>query len=60
MSFDLFDGTAAQCLKNNRDEGLTLRAFDLLEGLDIVVLGAVHNTQDLSHKLAFISRPMTP
>ena len=38
---------------------MTLRTFDLLEGLDIVVLGAVHDGEDLGHKMGFIARPMT-
>ena len=38
---------------------MTLRTFDLFEGLDIVVLGAVHNGEDFGHEMGLISRPMT-
>ena len=37
---------------------MTLRTFDLFEGLDVVVLGAVHNGENFGHEMAFISRPM--
>ena len=34
-------------------------AFDLLEGLDVVVLGPVHNAEDLGRKLGFFAGPLT-
>ena len=38
---------------------MTLRTFDLFEGLDIVVLGAVHDGENFGHEMGFITRPMT-
>ena len=39
----LFDDGAVKCLEDDRDEIVTLGAFDLFEGLDVVVFGAVHD-----------------
>ena len=38
---------------------MTLGAFDLLEGLDVLMFGAVHNRKDFGHEMGFISRPVT-
>ena len=45
-------------LKNNRDEIVTLGAFDLLEGLDVLVLGAVHDGKNFGDEVALISGPL--
>lgn len=55
----LFGDRAVESFEDNRDQVVTLGAFDLLESLDIVVLGAVHDGEDLRHEIRFISRPMT-
>lgn len=34
---------------------MALRAFDLLEGLDILVFGAVHDRENLGHKMCFVA-----
>ncbi len=34
---------------------MALRAFDLFEGLDVVVFGAVHDREDFGHEMGFIS-----
>jgi len=34
---------------------MTLGTFDLLEGLDIFMLGPVHNREDLGGKVGFIA-----
>ena len=38
---------------------MALRALDLLEGLNVVVLGTVHDGEDLGHEMSLISGPMT-
>ena len=38
---------------------MALRAFDLLEGLDVLVFGAVHDREDLGDEMSFIPGPMT-
>ena len=37
---------------------MTLGAFDLLEGLDVVMLGAVHDGEDLRDEARFVSGPL--
>jgi len=59
LPLHLFHGRSAQRLKDNRHKRLALRALDLFEGLDILMLGTVHDTQDFGEELAFVSRPMT-
>ena len=39
----LLDDRAVECFEDDRYKIVTLGAFDLLEGLDVVVLGAVHD-----------------
>ena len=34
-------------------------AFDLLEGLDVLMLGAVHDGKNFRDEMGFIARPMT-
>jgi hypothetical protein len=55
----LFSDGAVQCFKDNRDKVMTFGAFDLFKGLDVLMLGAVHNRQDFSYKMGFIARPLT-
>jgi hypothetical protein len=55
----LFYDAAVQSLENDGHEIVALRAFDLLEGLDVVVLGPVHDREYFGHEMGFISRPMT-
>ena len=55
----LFNGGPAQRLKDDGHEGLALRAFDLFEGLNIFMLGTVHDAQDFGQELAFVARPVT-
>ena len=37
---------------------MTFRAFDLFEGLDIFVLGAVHDGKDFGDEVRFIAGPV--
>lgn len=37
---------------------MALRAFDLLECLDILVFGTVHDREDLRDEMGFITRPV--
>lgn len=53
----LLGDRAVQGLENNRDEIMALRAFDLLEGLNVVVFRAVHDRKDFCHEAGFITRP---
>ena len=38
---------------------MALGAFDLLEGLDVVVFGAVHDREDLGDEACFTAGPLT-
>ena len=38
---------------------MALGAFDLLESLDIIVLGAVHDREDLGNEAGFTAGPLT-
>ena len=38
---------------------MALGTLDLLEGLDIIVFGAVHDREDLGHEACFTARPLT-
>ena len=51
----LFSECAVQRLENNRDEIMALGALDLLEGLDVLVLGAVHDGKDFGDEVRFIA-----
>ncbi len=53
----LYDGPI-ECFEDNRDEVVTLGAFDLLESLDVVVLGAVHDREDLGNEAGFTAGPL--
>jgi len=55
----LLDDRAVKRLEDDRDEIMTLGAFDLFEGLDIFVLGAVHDREDLGNKAGFTAGPLT-
>jgi hypothetical protein len=55
----LFDHFAVEGLKNDRDQIVTLGALDLLEGLNVLVFGAVHDGQNFGHKVGLISGPVT-
>ena len=54
----LYDGSV-KCLEDDRDEIVTLGTFDLFEGLDVVVLGAVHDREDLGNEAGFTAGPLT-
>ena len=53
----LYDGSV-KCLEDDRDEIVTLGTFDLFEGLDVVVLGAVHDREDLGNEAGFTAGPL--
>ncbi len=55
----LLDDRAVKRLEDDRDEIVTLGAFDLLESLDVVVFGAVHDREDLGNETGFTSGPLT-
>ena len=46
------------CFEDDRYEIVTLGAFDLLESLDIIVFGAVHDREDFGNKAGFIAGPL--
>ena len=54
----LFGDGPVEGLKNDGHKVVTLGAFDLLEGLDVFVLGAVHNGENLRDEVSFIPGPM--
>ena len=54
----LFDDRAVKRLEDNRDEVVALGAFDLLKSLDVIVLGAVHDREDLGNKAGFTAGPL--
>jgi len=47
---ELFYDGSIKCFEDDRHKIVTLGAFDLLEGLDVVVLGAVHDRKDLGNE----------
>ena len=47
---ELFCDGPIKCFEDDRHEIVTLGAFDLLEGLDVVVLGSVHDRKDLGNE----------
>jgi hypothetical protein len=53
----LRDGTV-EGLEDDRYEVVAFGAFDLLEGLDIVMLGAVHDAEDFGDEFVFFPRPL--
>ena len=54
----LLDDRAVKRFKDDRDEIVTLGTFDLLEGLDVVVLGAVHDRENLGNEAGFTAGPL--
>ena len=54
----LYDGSI-KCFKDDRHEVMTFGAFDLFEGLDVVMLGAVHDRKDLGNEAGFTAGPLT-
>ena len=55
----LLDDCAVKCLKDDSDEIMALGTFDLFEGLDVVVFGAVHDREDLGDEAGFTPGPLT-
>lgn len=55
----LLSDTAVEGFKDNRHEIVTLGTFDLFEGLDVFILGAVHDGKNFSNKMRFIPGPLT-
>ena len=55
----LLDDGSVQCLEDDRHKIVTLGAFDLLKSLDVVVLGAVHDREDLGDEAGFAAGPLT-
>ena len=53
-----FRDRAVEGLKNNRHQIVALGTFDLFEGLDIFVFGAVHDRKDFGDEMGFIARPL--
>ena len=47
---ELLNDRAVKRFENDRHKVVALGAFDLLEGLDVVVLGAVHDREYLGDK----------
>ena len=56
---NLLDDCAVKRLENDRHEIVTFGAFDLFEGLDVVMLGAVHDRKDLGNEAGFTAGPLT-
>jgi len=54
----LYDGSV-KCLEDDGDEIVTLGAFDLFEGLDVVVFRPVHDREDLGNEAGFTAGPLT-
>ncbi len=46
----LLDDRAVKRFEDDRDEVVALGTFDLLEGLDVIVFGAVHDREDLGNE----------
>ena len=54
----LFNDRAVQRLEDDRHEIVALGTFDLFEGLDVVVLGTVHDREDFGNEAGFIAGPL--
>ena len=52
------DDRAVKCFEDDGHEIVTLGAFDLFEGLDVVVFGAVHDREDLGNEAGFTAGPL--
>ena len=55
----LLDDRAVKRLKDDRHKIVTLGTLDLLESLDVVVLGAVHDREDLGNEAGLTAGPLT-
>ena len=53
----LYD-SAVKRLEDDGDEIVALGAFDLLEGLNVIVFRPVHDGEDLGNKAVFVSGPL--
>ena len=53
----LYDGSI-KCFKDDCHEIMTFGAFDLLESLNIVVFGAIHDRENLSNEARLIAGPL--
>jgi hypothetical protein len=54
----LLHDSAVKRLEDDRDKIVALWAFDLLEGLNVVMFGPVHNGEDLGDETVFVSGPL--
>ena len=54
----LLDDRAVKRFEDDRNKIVALGAFDLLEGLDVVVFGAVHDREDLGNEAGFTAGPL--
>lgn len=52
----LFGKRSVQSFEDDRYQVAALWTFDLLEGLDVIVLGTIHDAQYLCDEPTFISR----
>ena len=57
VNASLYD-RSVKCFEDDRDEVVTLGTFDLFEGLDVVVFGAVHDGEDLGDEGVFATGPL--
>ena len=54
----LLDDGSVQCLEDDRHKIVTFGAFDLLKSLDVIVLRAVHDREDLGDEACFTAGPL--
>ncbi len=54
----LFRQRPIQRFKNDGDQIVALGAFDLFEGLNIIVFGAVHDGKNFRDEMSFVSGPL--
>ena len=55
IGWRLFGDCAVESFEYNGHKIVALGAFDLLEGLNVFLLGAVHDGKNLGHEVRFIS-----
>ncbi len=55
----LLNDGPVKCFEDDRHEIVTFGAFDLLESLDIIVFGAVHDRENLSDETSLTAGPLT-
>jgi hypothetical protein len=55
----LLNDGPVKCFEDDRHEIMTFGAFDLLESLDVIVFGAVHDRENFGDETNLAAGPLT-